>query len=655
MLALLISGQRAVVRAQQRASGDLTRYSLDELMNIEVSSVSRKEQKLSQTAAAIYVITQDDIRRSGANSVPDLLRNVPGLHVAQIDSSKWAISARGFNMRFADKMLVLIDGRSVYTNLYSGTYWDQNDVMIEDIERIEVIRGPGATMWGANAVNGVINIITKSAEQTQGAMVALQGETDASVSAAMRYGGKAGDKLTYRLHTRLFRRGAGVDAGGAGAGDQWNAGRGGARLDIQLSARDTVTLDGDLYSENAHQRMNGGFPLPSGPVVHDQFQAEGGFALARWRRILSGRSDLVLQGYWSRENRDELLGALKSWNGDIEFQHRFQPFSRHDVSWGAGYRRNNARVNVSPTALVGFDPAAGSSNLSSWFVQDEVSFVEDRLYLTLGSKFLHNTYSGFEIQPSARLAWMPARHLMLWGAASHAVRTPTRRDRDLFMNLDIPLAQGMVAQARLRGNRHIQAERMNAYEGGVKIQPSSRIAFDVAGFANRYAGLEEVAAEDPVFSTNPFGLVIPMQFANTGRTRSHGLEASSTWTVRPNVTLTGGYSWLDVIPASGTGFSIMGELADPAHQALGRVSWEITPRMSFDGGAHWISRIEVLNLDAQTRVDAGLVWKLTPHLELGAGGRNLLRPRLAEYGSTNDYTVVSLRPRTAYLRLVWHF
>lgn len=639
-----------------RERKNLAESSLEELMSIEVSSVSRKEQKLSQAAAAIYVITQDDIRRSGATSVPDALRLAPGVDVARIDASKWAITARGFNGRFANKMLVLIDGRSVYTNLYSGVYWDQNDVMIEDIERIEVIRGPGATMWGANAVNGVINIITKTARQTQGTLVSLGTGSDNLASAAVRYGGKIGERIQYRFYSKYELGNDSLTSTGKNAGDRWESTRGGARVDWQPNSRDSLTFHGDAYGGKSGQMYSKDFSLMAGSApVRDRIDFGGGYGLARWTRRFSHSSDLALQAYYTDENRIEGPGTAHFRTVDFDFQHRLAFGGRHDFTWGLGYRRMGDSI-VGRVAT--FDPPKRTDDLYSSFLQDDISLIEDQLTLSVGSKFQHNAYSGWEYQPSVRLLWALNHRQSLWVAASRAVRTPSRRDTDLRLDLQIP-QDGYSVTGELAGSKDFRAEVENAYEAGFRTQVSRRLAFDFAGFYNRYRGLQEWTQSDPLmdFSSGQLRIIVPMSFANSGNANTYGMETAATWTLRQNWKITGAHSWLqyESIRTRNDSFDY-GFSRDnaPRHQFHTLSSIDLTPRITFDTTAYYVGELEFLGIPSYLRLDTRLAFKLSKEFELSIGGRNLLDDRHPEFRPEDQVRNTEVR-RSAWVRLMWFF
>jgi iron complex outermembrane receptor protein len=402
LCALLLAPITARAQAQKLASSDLAEASLEDLMNTKVTSVSRKEQKLSTVAAAIYVITQEDVRRSGATAIPDLLRMVPGLDVAQIDADSWAISSRGFNEQIADKLLVLIDGRSVYDPSFSGVFWDQQNVPMEDIERIEVIRGPGATVWGANAVNGVINIITKSSKATQGGLLTA-GAGSSEAHGLVQYGGRIGHKGTYRIFAGHDNYNQRVDEIDQPAADGWHLTHGGFRSDWDLSGRDALTVEGDILTGRERQTITGFISLnpPLTGTVRDLVRPGSGDILGRWSHTFWGRSDMELQVYCDGINRTG-RGVRQLWHTfDLDFQHHLAVGSRQDIVWGFEYR--HTADDILPGSAISFSPASRSGNLSSVFIQDEFKLA-DSLSLTLGSKLEHNTYTGFEVEPR----WNPA-------------------------------------------------------------------------------------------------------------------------------------------------------------------------------------------------------------------------------------------------------
>jgi len=404
---------------------DFTELPLEALMEITVSSVAKKEQRLADSAAAIFVITQEDIRRSGVTTIADALRMVPGLEVARIDANKWAISSRGFNSRFAGQMLVLFDGRVVYTPLFSGVFWDRQDTVLEDVERIEMIRGPGAALWGANAVNGVINIITKRADETLGGQVSAGSGTEERAFGSIRYGFELNHQNQMRLYLKHSDRDNLRQTNGSNGNDAWHMTQGGFRLDSELTSQDSLTVQGDLYDGRLGETYSN--MLPDYRTIDSVTSVFGANILSRWKRSLADSADLSLQIYYDRSQQKMQVIEEKRDTIDLDFQHRFPVGATHEITWGLGYRYSHDSINNSTYVML--TPTSQDTNLFSSFVQDDITLIPDKLHLILGSKFEHNDYTGFEIQPTARLLWTPNRQNSVWLSVSRAVRTPSRGER----------------------------------------------------------------------------------------------------------------------------------------------------------------------------------------------------------------------------------
>lgn len=443
----------------QGLPADLTQLSLEELMNIQVTSVSKKSEPLSRAAAAIFVITQEDIRRSGAQSLPEVLRLAPGIEVARVDAHSWAITSRGFNDRFANKLLVLVDGRTVYTPLFSGVFWEAQDLMMEDIERIEVIRGPGATLWGANAVNGVINIITRSARDSQGILLTAGAGTEEPGFGAVRYGTRLADDVYLRAHGRYRTHDGSLRLDGRPAEDDWRAAGGGFRLEWGPTADRGLTVQGDFYRDRFHQRYTlTSFLPPHSWEVPGINQVEGENFLVRWGHLLPDASRLQLQFYWDRSRNESVIFNERRSTMDFDLQHQIRLTESQELVWGFGYRTSGDRI--APTSTIQLDPDRRRTHLFSAFAQNEVELVADRLQLMVGSKFEHNDFTGFEIQPGLRLAWTPKPEQTFWGSVSRAVRTSSRAEHDVRINGAIlppgtvhPLLPAQVAMVRQPGVR----------------------------------------------------------------------------------------------------------------------------------------------------------------------------------------------------------
>ncbi len=411
------------------ATEEMLDMELESLMQVKLTSAGRKEQHLSDIPAAVYVLSHEDIQNSGVTSIPEALRLVPGLQVARISSNNWAVSARGFSRYFSSKLLVQIDGRSVYTPFYSGVYWDAQNVVLEDIERIEVIRGPGATLWGANAVNGVINIITRSSEETQGGLVSVASGNHDKLLATARYGGHYGN-----THGRFYLHQHNQDSytyrsDSSDANDDWKVRQAGFRFDGDTGDTNNWTIQGDIYRNDMNQQIDYFWTLqpPYANTVQDNFNADGHNLLARWTHHDSLTESTTVQFYYDVYDRDEIYLREHNRVFDIDLQKQIRPLHDHDIVWGLGYRYNRDRFGN--TFQSEMDPPTETTELFSAFVQDEITLKEDALWLTTGIKVEHNDYTGTEYQPTLRLLWKPLRHHSFWAAVSRAVRTPSRIER----------------------------------------------------------------------------------------------------------------------------------------------------------------------------------------------------------------------------------
>ncbi len=479
----LIAG---ALQAQEKP--DLSSLSIDDLMNIEVTSVSRKSQKVSDTAAAVFVITQDDIRRSGATSIPEVLRMVPGLDVARVNGSTWAISARGSNGQYANKLLVMIDGRSVYSPLFSGVYWDAQDTLLEDVDRIEVIRGPGGTLWGANAVSGIINIITKQSAETQGTLLSTGGGTAEGSSAAGRYGGSMGHNGSYRVFGKTFDRPASVTGAGA-SHDSWTSGRAGFRADWASRGGDDFTAQGDIYrgTEGTGVAFDPSNPL-SGQGSLDRVAGED--LQFTWKAVQSSRSDTTLRVYYDYTARTQPGIAIGRRTFDLDFQHHLKVGSRNDAVWGADYRSSTDRVSGSEMQLVRDSNVAG---IASAFVQDEIQ-VARRFRLTLGTKLQYERVTRLQLQPTVRLLYKASERQTIWAAATSAVRTPS--ELELYGRLNVGSFPDGTANGGLivlTGNPELESERVDSYEVGYRWEADSRVAFDATVFRNHMQDIVQTA------------------------------------------------------------------------------------------------------------------------------------------------------------------
>ncbi len=646
---------------------DLTQLSLEELMNIEVTSVAKKPQRLAAAAAAIFVITHEDIRRSGATSLPEALRMVPGLQVARIDANKWAITARGFNGRFANKLLVLIDGRSVYTPSFSGVYWEVQDTLLEDVERIEVIRGPGATLWGANAVNGIINIMTKHAQDTQGGLITAGGGTEERGFGGVRYGTTLGEDAHVRLYVKYFNRDDFVDTSGNNTDDAWHMLRGGFRLDWQVLDRHALTVQGDLYGGDASQNLT--LPTLTPPfvmLIDDDIDLLGGNVLTRWQHTVAASSELTLQLYYDRTEREEKAIFRETRDTiDLDFQHRFALGQRQEIVWGLGYRYTHD--HISESFFLAIDPDSRGDNLFSAFVQDEITLVPDRLRLTLGSKFEHNDHTGFEFQPNARFLWTPHARHAVWAAVSRAVRTPSRAEDDVRFNFAVlppntPLRNpsALPAVVTVEGNRDFDSEVMLAYELGYRVRPLERLSLDIAAFFTDYDNLRTGEPGSPVFSTSPLPphLVLPNVLQNRMHGESHGVEVAVDWRPMDWWRLHLAYTYLqlhlriDRDSQNPTAEEAAGQ--SPHHQVSFRSAMSLPWDLEFDVWLRYIDELPTLDVDRYVTLDLRLAWKPVKRLELALVGQNLLEGRHLEFRQ-ELFPVPTAVQRSVYGKITWQF
>jgi iron complex outermembrane receptor protein len=656
---LALPGQSAL----PAQSPDLTQTSLEDLMNVEVTSVSRKEQTTSQAAAAVFVISREDIRRSGALNIPDLLRMVPGIDVAQIDASKWAISARGFNGQYSNLLLVLVDGRAVYNPIFAGVFWDSQNVALENIERIEVVRGPGAAVWGSNAVNGVINIITKSATETQGGYLAASLGNASSGRVVVGYGAKLPGLGAYRLYGLGFHYNSLPTFAGLDGQDDWFLGRGGFRTDSTLSAKDSLTTEGEAYKGDAGEIALAPLSLqpPVTATVPLRDRYSGWNVLTRWNRTMSSRSDSSLQVYFDRTNRGDSTYELDLNTFDVDFQHHVNLGTRQDIVWGLGYRVTSD--GTTPTLRIVFTPQDARTQLFSAFVQDEIALRPERLHLSLGARIEHNSYTGFDVEPSARLVWTPDSKNMVWSAVSGADRTPARSDTNIRVNYAaLPGPGNLPIFVSIFGNPNFKNERLTAFEAGYRNSWTSRFSLDSTVFYNRYRDLVSVepGAMRVEASPAPTHLLVPASFGNGLYGETHGIELFADWKVTNFWTLNPGYSFIsmhmhpsagsqDFTDASGDEGGI------PDHQAQLRSSVALPHNLQWNTSAYFVSRLPAVSIPSYTRVDTGLIWRAGERVSMSVVGQNLLKSLHPEYAGSNSTVQPGMMRRGAYAKITWSF
>jgi len=644
--------------AQTSPPRDLTQFTLEDLMNVQVISVSKKEQKLAKTGAAIFVITQEDIRRSGATNIPDLLRMVPGVDVARVDHSTWAVSIRGFNDIYANKVLVLIDGRSVYHPVFSGVIWYAQEMPLENIERIEVIRGPGGTVWGANAMNGVINIITKSAKDTPGGLIVAGGGSDSQAEGLVQYGGKIGQTGDYRVYGRYANLGKSDPATFAPPADSKRTQEGGFRSDWNLTPRDLLTVQGEVRLVDGGETTTGViFQVP--PITATFGQPLGdddGNLLARWtHRYLNG-SDISLQAYYDQSH--VFANGAHNWAtiGNIDFQHHLRIASRNDVVWGLSYRAGANRF--SGNSLVTLHPLERTDSLYGAFVQDEISLAQT-LSLTLGSKFEHNDYTGFEIEPSAQLVWEPNARHTLWASAAKAIRQPSNIDSGLqTISAVQPLGQGLYGLVTVSGNPNTKVEQLRDYETGYRAQISRRLSLDVTGFLSFYKNLQTTEPQAPFF--NPAGgyLVIPLVFDNKAHAVSYGAEAFANWNVTDRWKIGPGLSMLnmsvtrDATSQDSTIEQTPGRAPRRSYQVRSFIN--LGRNFEWDQTLGYTGPLATGNVPGYVRLDTRFGWRWGESCDFSVTGQNLLAPRHAEFPDIHFVDHMQDQ-RSVFGKITWRF
>lgn len=643
---------------------DLINMSIEDLMDIQVTSVSKKAQSLSDSAAAVFVITADDIAQSGATAIPELLRMVPGLTVARIDSSKWAISARGFNSRFSDKLLVLMDGRSIYSPLYAGVYWEVQDTVLEDIERIEVIRGPGGTVWGANAVNGVINIITKHAGDTLGGLVTVGGGTEERVFAEGRYGMTLAEGIYGRFYSKGNSRDSYQFTTGEDAEDSWQEYRAGFRVDGSLASTNSFNVQGDIYKGDLNQQLE--FPVLFEPYSYtddEEVDTAGGNILGSWSQYLQEWGEMDVQLYYDRASREELAKDEVSDTLDFEFKHHVALGDKNDVIWGLNYRYINMRFNNSFWTRL--EPEEDATNLVSFFVQDEYTALKDKLTVTIGSKFEHNDYTGFEVQPSVRALFSPQQHHKFWGAIARAVRTPHRVERDATITTVVlpplisPNTSPVQAVGGVTANKDFDSQVVVAYEGGYRFLASENLSFDLAVFYNDYEDLRSFAIT-PTF--NGSYAEVYNKFYNEAEGSSHGLELAVAWQMLEALKFDFAYTYIkeDLTDI----FTSWGSEA-PTNQFSLRANWKVTDKLVLDVWGRYVDDAACMHVKTYSApyyytiedyftADVQITYSPSENLDVSLVGQNLIEESHEEYVQ-EFWSKATEVERGVYLKTTYRF
>lgn len=646
ILALAVSAT-AAGRNQGR---DLTDLSLEELMDVRVSLATRKPGRLSEIAAAVDVVTAEDMRRTGAENVPDALRQVPGMEVGRLDASKWALSSRGFNGLYSNKVLVLLDGMNLYSPVFSGVLWESMDISPEEVSRVEVVRGPGATLWGAGAMNGVISIATREARETQGLSLRAGTGTEQKAVLSGRWGGSIGTNAFYRVYGRAIRHDGFINSSGEPAGDDWKRQSGGFRVDWKASRRNSLTLQGEVSGADIGQEGNPTLVpgiILEGPDYRIKMQA--GYVSGRWRRVFSPRSDFDLRVSFNGTRReDAFFFGGNSRTLDVDAQHHVAVAGRHDIVWGAGFRQMAHRVLS--RRIMTMDPASRTFRTFSAFFQDDIDLVLQRLRLTAGSKFEDNSFTGFEIQPNLRLAWMPSPRHTFWTAASRAVRLPDPSDFDLKIIYELSPARFL-----LNGNTNIRPEELAAFEFGWKTTPSVRFHAEVSGFINRYDRIQNYSLEDFRVFENPLVIEIPFLLDNVMTGKVKGVECVADAGLRRNLRIRASAAYLDVrqrwsdevirkAQEIGRMLGLEREFVaewvgnengkSPEWTGSLRLSWNPAASVEADLMARFVDDLPQMAVPGYTGLDARLAWRPNGLFEVFVLGRNLAGPKHLEFNET---------------------
>lgn len=643
------------------ASGsDLKNLTLEELSQIEVTTPSKEPQQAFRSPVAIYVITGDEIRRSGATSIPEALRLAPGVEVERIDSGRWSIGIRGFGSRLTRSVLVLIDGRTVYTTLFAGTYWEAQDVDMRDVDRIEVIRGPGGVIWGPNAVDGVINVITKPSTDTQGLLVnARTGNLDLGET-SVRYGGRKGHSFTYRVYVKAENETHERHVDGNDY-DDWRKAQAGFRADWNEGTRGLFTLQGDAYDEEVGEGAGAvSYTPPYSQTLFGYEHLSGANILGRWQRTFSPGNDIQVQAYVDRTNHRELNLADYRTTFDIDYLQRMKLGTRQEISFGVGARAIPIYDPIVVSGLT-FTPIHRTDQLYTAFFQDEMSLVPEQLTLSVGTKLLHTNFTEFEPEPSARLAWTPTAKQTIWAAYTHAVRTPSDAEENFTLSGYIgPTGLGVQAFAAFLPNTNFAPEQLNGYELGYRRLVRKTVLVDFAGFLNHYHDLFDEELISDSFSLSdappPLHLLLPAQFRNGLEGHTTGFEIAPEWRPAKFWRLRGSYSYLDLVLRKTASSGDIGTIpsiegGSPKHEVTAQSAFDLGKKLQLDLNYRYISALWGIGIPAYMTGDARIAWQIRRGLELSLTGQNLLQPYHLEY-TADAGPNVGIR-RSAYLQVTW--
>jgi iron complex outermembrane receptor protein len=644
--------------SDHRTIQSLNQLSLEELGNVEITTVSKDPQTVQKTPAAAYVITQEDIQRSGATSLPEALRLAPGVEVARIDADHWSVAVRGFAGQFSKSLLVLIDGRSVYTPLFSGVYWDAQNVMLEDVDRIEVIRGPGGTIWGANAVNGVINIITKNAKETNGVLSTLGGGNVDQGVGDLRYGETSPRGFSYRLYGMGAMRGPEFHPDGDNF-DHWRMGQAGFRTDWVRGVKDDYTVQGDLYRGESGESLLLATYSPLAEVQEeDKASFSGGNLRARWQHKISEGSDVQIQAYFDRTNRQDVeLGETRD-TFDVDYIQHQRTFGEQELTWGLGARVSPSNV-IQTAPSVDFLPHQQTDSIYSSFVQYELPILSNKLALTAGSKFEHTNFNSFDYQPSVRLLWSPTEHQSAWAAVTRAVRTPSRQDQDVQFDILARATPAPPVFFDIVGNPRFKPEQLIAYEAGYRTRVNRRLYIDFTTFFNVYNDLEGYGPASVAVTNNPppEDILFVLPYANVIEGRSVGTEISPTWDATRWWQLRGTYSLLHMELSDKPGFTDVGNLlssylgSSPTHVANIQSIVNLPKHFEFNQTYRYASQLPEYSVHPYSTVDVRLARRFGEGFNFAVVAQNLARPSHPEFGG-DPGPLVGIK-RSAYLSITW--
>ena len=598
----------------------LANLSFSDLSTV-VTSVSKRPEESFTAPAAVYVITHEDIQSSGLRTIPEILRMAPGLQVSQSLANVWAITSRGFSSEFGNKLLVLIDGRTVYTPLFSGVYWEVQDTLIEDIERIEIIRGPGATLWGANAVNGVVNIITKSAQKTQTNVVnAGIGTSSNKDFIEAQTGDSTKGDVFYRVYAKHYDFDTMKSATGLFGTDSGNGDRAGFRVDGGKKDHNEYTIQGDIYDIHNPEELY----ATNGAMYSDRQDDFGSNILTRWSHIYDDNAKSTLQMYLDQASNHYSVLHQDNYTADIDYQYDTKISAKNDLMAGVGYRFVTDSLHGTP--ILFYTPTSLPRSLYSTFIQDTYKIIPDKLHFTIGSKLEHNSFTGFEVEPSARVAWYPNNDNTLWASASRAVRTPSRSEEDISLLVE--------PGVRWLGSNNAESEELIAYELGYRIKPSYNVLFDATTFINHYTHL---VTHELVPGNSSAGMV-ELQLGNNAKATSSGFELASTWSVTKNWKLKGSYTFLvtDIETTNNsTDTTVVGQSGQSPKNQFNLASQLYLPHgVEFSNNLYYVDNLPNLGVPGYYRFDSRIMWTVRPGLELSLVGQNLLSSEHQEYSAS---------------------